>query len=124
MEDRKKDFIPFRSRETHWGPINYRPLIPNVATVLPPNLPEPLLQALMLRMQYEETQYKLDHLDEEADYVVWKENSLDISTWSGNVADAKESRAKEVLFEETRKYANSFEEMFPTFLPSPNEQTE
>ena len=122
MEEKRNEFVPFRSRETHWGPVNFRPLIPNIATVLPPNLPEPLLQALMHRMQYEEAQYKLDHLEEETDYVIWKENSLDISTWSGNVSDAKESRAKEILFDETKKYANNFEDMFPLILPSPSEQ--
>ena len=111
------DFIPYQNRETHWGETQHRPRIPNVPTVLPSDIPDAFLSALLLRVQYEEAMQKLDHLDEEAKYVVWKENSISLAAWSGRVDEAVKSRAKEILEDEVREYSREMENKFPMFLP-------
>ena len=112
-------FKPFRERESQWDPNpNHKPLIPNVATVLPPDLPEPILRTLLLRMQLEEAFYKLNHLDEETEYAIWRENSLD-GIWQDRIKDAAQSRAREVLSYEIRQIVHSIDETFPPILPPP-----
>lgn len=117
-------FIPYRSRQSHWGESTYRPIIQNVPTVLPADLPPPLLHMILLRIQKEEAQYKFSHLSSEVDYAVWRENSLDLSTWSGKISDAKKARATELLSEELRQVQNEFDQLFPISLPLPASRTE
>lgn len=123
MQSNKDDssFIPYKNRETHWGDPLYRPLIPNVATVLPPDLPEPILKALLIRMQIEEANYKLDHLNTEVDHAIWRENTVDTNIWSNQIKGAKLSRAKEVLLKEMRAANDEYDKFFPIILPPPPE---
>ena len=78
----EKIFIPFSERKTHWGDKEERPRIPNVATVIPPGLPPPILKTLLLRMQLEEALYNVNHLETDAQLAAWCEESLDTATWS------------------------------------------
>lgn len=117
-------FTQYKNRTTHWGESTYRPIIPNVPTVLPPDLPPPLLHMVLLRVQQEEAQYKFDHLEAEADYAVWRANALDLTTWSGRTLDAKRSRAKEILSKEIRQAQLEFDQIFPIMLPPPPPRTQ
>lgn len=117
--DQGEAFVQYKNRDTHWGEATYRPIIPNVPTVLPPDLPPPLLHMILLRIQQEEAQYKFDHLDSEADYAVWRANALDLTTWSGRTLDAKRSRAKEILTKEMKQAQVEIDKIFPIMLPPP-----
>lgn len=81
------DFTPYQSRATHWGDPSHRARAPNVPTVLPPDAPPAFLRALLLRARFEEASYKLAHLQSEAEYAVWRENSVSVAAWAGR-ADA------------------------------------
>ncbi|KAH0793225.1 hypothetical protein GPJ56_002934 [Histomonas meleagridis] len=121
-EDKK--FIPFRKRKSHWGEQETRYAIPNIATVLPPNLPEPILKALLLRMQIEELHFKLRNKDQFIN-ILWRENSIDTTNWE-KIDDALEGRAKEAAGAEIRAIVKEIDEMFPpssTTILSPNNAT-
>ena len=119
IDTETEHFVPYKEKETHWADSSFKPLIPNVATVLPGDLPDPFLQLLLLRMQLEEAQYKFEHIDEETKYVIWQENSIDLTMWHGKVADAAKSRAKELLVNEINFIQNEINKYSPVFLPQP-----
>ncbi|OHS99696.1 hypothetical protein TRFO_08347 [Tritrichomonas foetus] len=70
-------------------------------------------------MQQEEAQYKFNHIEDEAEFVVWRENTLDLTTWSGKAHEAAKSRAKELLSEEMKSIQSEIDEIFPIVLPPP-----
>jgi hypothetical protein len=117
IEKEDQIFVPFSERKTHWGDKDDRPCIKNVATVLPPGLPPPILKILLLRMQLEEALYNAEHLETAANYVVWCEESLDAETWRGRIKKALESKAKEIIAEEIRTILGEIDELYPNILP-------
>ena len=54
QDENSSKFIPFRNRKTYWGDNSMRPMIPNVATVIPPGVIPELLRVLLYRMKLEE----------------------------------------------------------------------
>jgi hypothetical protein len=110
-------FTPFVQRTTHWGKIRHRPFIPNMATILPPDLPEETLKLLMLRMQMEETMFKLNNVDSEGEYGAWLENNLDGPAWDGDLWEATKSRARLCLRCDFKRLIEKFDDMFPPIIP-------
>lgn len=120
MEEEKQiDFTPFQSRTTHWGPENHRPLVRNVATVLPPGLPPSILKTLLLRMQLEDAQYNLLHIKSEWEYINWLDSSMDFGAWNGEVDKALYSRAKANCLKEIQEVNKEVESLYPNILPNP-----
>ena len=115
-----ENFIPMKDRETHWGDEKYKPKISNFATVLPPDLPPEILKILLLRFQLEEANYKLENIEEEFEYILWKENSLNYSNWSGQKKKAAISRSKELITKEINEIQNEINKIFPIILPNYN----
>ena len=113
----EKIFTPFSERKTHWGDKEERPRIPNVATVIPPGLPPPILKTLLLRMQLEEALYNVNHLETDAQLAAWCEESLDTAAWGGRMKKALESKAKVIIAEQIRVILHEIDEMYPMILP-------
>ena len=116
-KDNEEKFVPFSERKTHWSDKEHKSFIPNVATVLPPGLPPPILKTLLLRMQLEEALYNINHIETEKEFVVWCENALDSHIWSGRIEKAIESRAKHILSNEIKSILREIDDMYPTILP-------
>ena len=111
FETSEKKFIPFRKKKSHWGKDQTRYAIPNIATVLSPNLPEPILKALLLRMQIEELHFKLNNKEQFIN-ILWRENSIDTTNWE-KFDDALEGRAREAAGAEIRAIVKEIDDMFP-----------
>jgi len=110
-------FVKFDERPSHWGDPNHRPLIPNHAMVLPPDLPEETLRPLLIRMAIEEAFFKLNHLDTEADYAAWLENTIDIPSCDGNIHEATKARGRGALRHEIRALVGALDAEFPPIIP-------
>jgi hypothetical protein len=110
-------FTPFVKRTTHWGRPSHRPFIPTVAVILPPDLREDTLKLLMLRMQMEETMFKVNQVEHEGEYGAWLENNLDGPAWDGDLWEATKSRARLSLRCDFKRLIDEFDRMFPPILP-------
>ncbi|EAX96803.1 hypothetical protein TVAG_299630 [Trichomonas vaginalis G3] len=118
MDDNdQSEFIPFQSRKTHWGSKDHRPVVQNVATILPPGLPPQILKTLLLRIQLEDAQYNLSHINTEKEYINWLENSIDYSSWNGESENAIISKAKENCLKEINEINKEMESLYPSILP-------
>ena len=111
-------FIPFRERRTHWGDDQVRPMIPNVATVIPPNVDPALLKLLLRRMKVEEVTYKLRHLDDHDTDLIWLENNLEAHIFNSR-REAVQGRARECAGFELRSLVNEIDNAYPPILPTP-----
>lgn len=111
-------FIPFRNRKSYWGDRSMRPLIPNVATVIPPDVNPELLSILLYRMKLEENAYKMKNLDSQAINVIWQENKIDTYLFP-NQEDAILSKAYECGRFEKYSLIKEIDQALPPVLPPP-----
>jgi hypothetical protein len=110
-------FMKFDDRLSHWGDPNHRPLIPNHATVLPPDLPDDALRLLLIRMELEEAFFKLNNLDREAESAAWLENTVDVPSSDGNVFEATKARGRVALRYDIRALIHRFDAELPPIIP-------
>jgi hypothetical protein len=102
-----------RPKRSRWGPPGKRTIIPNVACILPPDLPPDILHAFLLRFQFEEVEYKLSHLESEQKNVNFAENPLAESRFS----PSPDVRARNSLVQERRQVMTSIDRIYPIFQP-------
>jgi hypothetical protein len=102
-----------RPKRSRWGPPGKRTIIPNVASILPPDLTPDILQAFLLRFQFEEVEYKLSHLEFEQKNVNFAENPLAESRF----AAPPDVRARNLLLQERRQILTSIDRVYPIFRP-------
>ena len=105
----KTNFTPFRKRNTYWSDEKERVCVHNIPTIIPPNIPAPILDALLLRMQIEESCFKLENGYLEV--ILFQENSIDKTNWE-KMEDAVESRCRESTSAEMRSIVHEIDEMF------------
>lgn len=115
-EDISKKFIPFRNRQSHWGDPSNRPLIPNVATIIPPDVDPDILPFLLYRMKLEELAYKTKYIDDQSINIVWTENKLDNYLFP-NPEDALLSKAYECLRLDKHILLKEIDKAAPAVLP-------
>ena len=89
-------FFPFRLRKSYWSNSSDHIMIPNVATVIPPDVHPDLLPILLYRMKLEEIAYKAKNLDTQAQNTTFLENKLDLYLFP-DFDDALLSKAYESL---------------------------
>ena len=99
-----------RKKKSKWSERNTRTVIPNVAHILPPDLPPNLIQIFLLRFQLEEVEYKLSRLDDESGNVY--DSDLFGSDNTSNIVKARDS-----LIKERQQILASIEKVFPIFKP-------
>lgn len=116
IDEVTKKFVPFRNRHNHWGDPTNRPLIPNVATIIPPDVDPELLPFLLYRMKLEELTYKSQHLDDQSINIVWTENKLDTYLFP-NIEDALLSKAYECIRFEKHMLFQEIDKAIPAVLP-------
>ena len=97
------------SSKTKWGPHDEKIIIPNVPSILPSNLSPDLLHALILRAQFEETQYKLDHIVQETQF------NMDKLSTSLESRGSVFQRTKDNLLADRRQIIDSIQQFYPPF---------
>ena len=95
-------------------PENF-PLIPNIATVIPPDLPEPLVRLLLLRMNVEEDFYRLENLFDELDNTTAFKVSPSRNSVHHVGRDCIQGFTKDVLAIQIRQTVKSIDETLPNF---------
>lgn len=110
--DDNNQFKPFRDRKTFWGDQSMRPLIPNVSTVIPPDVPPELRRILLYRMKLEELAYKLNNLETQSINAIYLENQLDRDLYP-DMDDVIQSRAKKCLGIEMRLMIREIDNALP-----------
>ena len=104
-----------RIKKTKWGPPNQKTIMNNISNILPSNLSPDILHSLLLRFQFEEIQYKLEHLDEEFKNICYEDNNL-INQNSENRSHFPITvKARDILIQERRQIVDSIEKVFPAF---------
>lgn len=99
-------------RHSKWSDRGTRTVIPNVAHILPPDLPPDVLQIFLLRFQLEEVEYKLSKLEEE--FVAVSSSDVSVVTGRG-LPDVVQAR--HALVQERQQIVASIERVFPVFRP-------
>lgn len=117
--DKRPYFEPFNKKASHWGDPQHRPHMANVAYVLSPNLQGVQLKMALLRMQIEESAFKMEHMEEEAAYTIWKECFIDAKSWYNNIPLAVKEKARDVLSREMKASITAFDQNFPSILKRP-----
>lgn len=114
-------FTSYKDRITQWGTPNHQLILPNIPTIIDSDMPEELFKILMIRIQLEEAYYKLEHIEEEKEYVIWRENTIPMQQWSNKTAKAAKSRATELLTREISMLEDELYKINPPILPVVNQ---
>ena len=102
-----------------WSTRGEKINIHNVPNILPPGIKPPNLQAILLRAQYEEIQYKLSSLSTEAKTILdfndqSPKSSANLYNQRG-VKDSVQSKARDILFQERKALIDSIDKFYPVF---------
>ena len=99
-----------RSKKSKWGHPNEKFIASNISNIIPPNLSPDLKHAALLRIRFEEIQYKLEHLYDEFSNVLFEEKTYD------RYQSTPEIRARESLFNEMSQLIEEIVQFYPAFM--------
>jgi len=100
-----------RNKRSKWGPNEPKTVMNNIAHILPSNLSPDILHSLLLRFQFEEVQYKLEHLEEEVPNVYLNDSGF----YDNKSAVPIDVRVRDSLVNERRQVIDAIERVFPAF---------
>ena len=104
-----------RQKKSKWGPPEEKFIMSNVANIISPNLRPEFLHAALLRFQFEEIQYKMDHLYDEVPNILYGDNSNE-----NRSQIPLEVRARDALINERRQVLDEIEKIYPAFELPPS----
>lgn len=110
-----------RALPPKWSPAGEHTNIPNVPSILPPGIPQPLLTAILLRARYEELQHILANLESEAPTLLAYDPELSQSPVTYNSRGVRDDasqnlkRVRDSLFKERRNVISEIDSIYPVF---------
>ena len=108
---------PPRPKKSKWSQGDERTVMSNVANIISPNLSPEILHAFLLRFQFEEVQYKLDHVNEEIPNILYGESTIISQNLDQRSVVPPEVRARDALVSERRQIIEEIEKIYPAFVP-------